>query len=206
MTEKANIVGAIIAGGEARRMGGRIKPAIPLGGQPLVEHLIGRLAPQVGALVLSVADASSGVPSSGLPVVKDTRSGRQGPLAGIEAALIWARANAPEAEWLAVVPCDVPFLPKDLVARLIAAAERENVPSACAEAGGQLQSLCAVLRPAVLGALQDWLAQERRAVHSFWEQIGSARVLFDGADAEAFLNINTPADLRAAEERLKAKT
>ncbi|MDX1581196.1 MAG: molybdenum cofactor guanylyltransferase MobA, partial [Alphaproteobacteria bacterium] len=202
MAEEQSIIGAIIAGGAGRRMGGQPKPLLRLKGRFLIQHVIERLAPQVGRVVLSAAGASPELEKLGLAVVEDARAGRQGPLAGIEAALIWAKSEAPAAQWLAVVPCDVPFLPADLVRRLIAGAEAQDTLAACARTAEQDHPLCAVLRPSVIGFLQDWLAQDRHAVHRFLDEIGAARVEFRDDEAAAFFNINTPSDLSEAEARL----
>lgn len=111
------IVGVILAGGQARRMGGREKFALKLGGRRLLDIAVERLAPQVDVIVVA---ANSDV-GAGLASCPDIIGGSKGPLAGLHAAMVWAADNAPKARAIASVPVDCPFFPGDLVARLDAA-------------------------------------------------------------------------------------
>ena len=77
----------------------------------------------------------------------------QGPLLGIAAGL----AVAGSAEWLVVAPCDTPFLPSDLAARLVAAAWSADAPLAYAVAGGQRHSACMAVRASLLPDLLGYL-------------------------------------------------
>ena len=114
-------VGVILAGGLARRMGGGDKALRRIGGQTLLALVAQRLRPQVAAVVLNANGDPARFAGHGLPVVADGVAGNPGPLAGILAAMNWAAATHTAAGWIATVPCDTPFIPADLVARLHAA-------------------------------------------------------------------------------------
>ncbi|HEX9556727.1 MAG TPA: NTP transferase domain-containing protein, partial [Reyranella sp.] len=124
----AALVGVVLAGGEGRRMGpGLLKPLRPLGGRPMVVHVVERLRPQVMDLVVVANDPLPGLRALKVPVISDPpdlqraarREGRRlGPLAGILAGMEWARAHHPHAGWILTAPTDVPFLPLDLTVRL----------------------------------------------------------------------------------------
>src|SRR5258707_2117394 len=112
------IVGLLLAGGLARRMGGGDKALRLLGGRSLLDHVIDRMRPQVAALVLNANGDPARFARFGLPVVADSVPDFAGPLAGILAGLDWTAANRPDCALVLSVATDAPFLPVDLVARL----------------------------------------------------------------------------------------
>ena len=118
--------------GQSRRMG-EDKARLDLGGTPLFAQVLARLAPQVGRVVVNRHDAASPLDIKGLPLVTDAPGDHRGPLAGILAALGWARANG--IGWIATVAVDTPFFPRDLVRRLIAAVDGNEI--AVAGSGGR---------------------------------------------------------------------
>ena len=196
MSGKNLIAGAVLAGGRSRRMGGVDKALLDLAGRPLIAHVIERLRPQVGALVISANGDPARFASLALPVVADTFPDRRGPLAGILAAMRWCASNTSEVRFVAIAPADAPFLPDDLVERLVEVADGGI---AVAASLGRLHPVFGVfpvafadrleehLRSASSLAVVDWLATQRVAT-----------VAFSG-DPDPFLNINTPEDLLAAE-------
>lgn len=185
------ITGIILSGGRGRRMEGQDKGLIAFRGKAMIEHVLERLAPQVDALVLSANRNVEAYSAAGLPVVVDERVDYAGPLAGIEAAL--ARTQTPLA---LIVPCDAPFLPTDLVRRLLDTLEAEQADIVIADDGERQQPLFCLmkttLRDSVSRALdsgnpkvQDWLALQNLAWTDFSDQ------------AEAFKNINDAETLEA---------
>src|SRR4249919_1718232 len=116
-----NILGLVLAGGLARRMGGGDKARIRIGGATILERVLARFTPQCAAVILNANGDAARFADTALPVVPDSVPDFAGPLAGILAGLDWAAAHAPATEWVASVPGDCPFLPRDLVARLHAA-------------------------------------------------------------------------------------
>src|SRR5436190_5992522 len=127
-----NIVGLLLAGGLSRRMGGGDKALRLLGGRTLLDHVIDRLRPQVAALVLNANGDPARFARFGLPVVADSVPDFAGPLAGILAGLDWTAANRPDCPLVVSLATDAPFLPPDLVARLVAGREADGAELACA--------------------------------------------------------------------------
>lgn len=180
----------VLAGGRATRMGGVDKALLPLAGQPLLAHVLARLAPQVDDIVINYNRDAVALAGFGRQVVGDTREDFAGPLAGIAAALPLCRhATA------LVVPCDAPFLPRDLRARL-APALHPGIDLVIAHDGERLQPLFLLLRSKLADALNDYLAGGGRKVESWCLAQRAAIVRFD--DKKAFANVNTPEALQAA--------
>lgn len=201
-----NIVGLLLAGGLSRRMGGGDKALRPLGGRTLLDHVIDRVRPQVAALVLNANGDAARFAPFGLPVIPDSIPDFAGPLAGILAGLDWTAANRPDCPLIVSVPTDAPFLPRDLVARLLHGLEAGGAELACAASGGQphpVVGLWAVrlrddLRAALAGEgvrkVDRWTARYRLATVTFAEE-------FPGLDP--FFNANRPDDLDRAAALLR---
>lgn len=188
------VTGLILAGGLGRRMGGMDKGLAQFQGQPLVAHVRARLAPQVAAVQVNANRNPEAYAALGLPVVADRLGGFPGPLAGLEAGLAAADEARP---WVATCPCDAPFLPLDLVARLLAAAQAARVPLAVARLAGRLQPVFLLARRELAPSLAAYLARgERRA--EAWV-LGERHVAVDFDDQPAaFANLNTQAELAQA--------
>ena len=120
------VIGVVLAGGKSSRMGGGHKALLPLGGRPLLAHVIERLAPQVAEIVLNANDDPARFALFGLPLVPDRLADQMGPLAGIHAGLAWAEANRPKSRFVITVAADTPFFPTHLVSRLCAATDKAN--------------------------------------------------------------------------------
>ncbi|WP_175177413.1 molybdenum cofactor guanylyltransferase MobA [Achromobacter pestifer] len=172
------------------------KGLVALCGQPLVAHVALRLAPQVGRLIISANRHQDRYAPYG-QVVEDGEADLgtfQGPLLGIAAGL----AAAASDDWLVVAPCDTPFLPRDLAARLIGAAASAEVPLAYAVANGQRHSACMAVRTSLLPHLRAYLLGGDRKVGLWQARAGGVEARFDDAP-DAFMNVNTPEELAAAE-------
>jgi molybdopterin-guanine dinucleotide biosynthesis protein A len=195
MTE--DVAGIILAGGRSRRMAGRDKTFIRLGGRPLIAHGIARLQPQVAVLAInSNADASL-FTSFGLPVIADTLPGFQGPLAGILAGMRWAsEAGHPTVATAAV---DTPFFPSDLVARLSAAAGGDVI--AVARSSGRLHPTFALLPVRLADDLERFITRGASLSVTDWLATKpTVAVDFAGQNPAPFFNVNAPEDLATAEE------
>lgn len=194
------IAGVILAGGRATRMGGGDKGLLALGERPILAHVVERLAPQVGPLALNANGDPERFAAFGLPVLPDGVPGFAGPLAGVLAGLDWAHAEGAEA--IVTAAADTPFFPRDLAARLAAAAAAEGVPLAMAVTGGDRHPTFGLWPVALRDDLGRALGRGLRKVVAWTEPLGCARVEF--ADPDAFFNVNTPADLERAREMLAA--
>jgi molybdenum cofactor guanylyltransferase len=192
----ATITGCILAGGLSRRLGGSDKGLLQLDGRALVAHVIERFAPQVDNLLLSVNRNHDQYRAHCSHLVGDEPPDTAGPLAGIAAAL--AQTHTP---WLAVVPCDSPFLPPRLVATLRQALEQRPADIAVARTADGLQPVFALIASHLAPSLCAYLAQGGRKADAWYAQHAVLEVDYDHERA-AFMNINTPADLAAAARRL----
>jgi molybdopterin-guanine dinucleotide biosynthesis protein A len=193
----SGVLGVILAGGLSRRMGGGDKALMPLAGRPVIAHVIGRLAPQVERLVLNANGDRARWQAFGLPVIGDTVEAFPGPLAGLLAAMDWAAAHAPALQWIATAPCDSPFLPRDLVARLRAAAG--DGAAAIAASGGRLHPVAGLFHVSLRGGLAQFLGGGGRRVGEWVGEAGARTAEFAAGPIDPFFNINTPEELAEAE-------
>ena len=198
-------LGLILAGGLARRMGGGDKPLRMLGGRTILERVIERLAPQCDGAIINANGDPARFAEVGLTVVPDSVPDFAGPLAGVLAGLDWAAEQRPELEWVASVAGDSPFLPRDFVACLHAARGTADVPLACAASGGQahpVEGLWPVrLRHDLRRALVD---EGLRKIDRWTARHGIAHADWPDAPLDPFFNVNSPEDLAAAEELIRA--
>jgi molybdenum cofactor guanylyltransferase len=197
------IAGIVLAGGQARRMGGGDKCLRLLSGKPILAHIIARARPQVTALALNANGDPARFSAFGLPVVPDSVADFPGPLAGVLAGLDWAAASQPQASHVASFAGDAPFLPHDLVARL-AASLAAGSDLACAASGGRAHPVFGLWPVALRGALRRALGAEGvRKVDQWTARFRLATVEFPDAPVDPFFNANRPEDLAEA-ERLAA--
>lgn len=193
------VCGIILAGGNATRMG-REKTLLDLAGKPVLAHVIARFAPQVSHLALNANDDAARFAAFGLPVFGDATApgtARQGPVAGLLAALAYARAQ--NFALLATVPGDAPFLPRHLVAQLRNGLLARHMLCLAARQGQQ-EPLFGLWRCAAQEAVAAALASGERALHRVAAMLPANAVAFDSpADADSFCNLNTPQDLVRAE-------
>lgn len=199
---RADTLGVVLAGGLARRMGGGDKPLRLLGGKPMLDHALGRLSPQVAAVVINANGDPDRFAGYGLPVVADGLADYPGPLAGILAALDWAAAQRPDLPWLVSVPGDSPFIPLDLVARLHAAREAAGVPLACARSAEQTHPPVGLWPVALREDLRTALTSGERKIDRWTARHGCAHADWPDRPVDPFFNANAPEDLEAAERLL----
>ena len=177
-------------------MGGQDKGLLPLAGKPLIAHVLERLAPQVDQLAINANRNQTQYADFGVPVFSDRLDDFQGPLAGMAAALEQA-----DTEWVVLLPCDSPFIPPDLVARLRRAMDTQDSDIAVAHDGRRMQPVWVLLRRNLLASLQQTLAGDERKVDRWYAKHRTA--LVDLSDyPEAFTNANTPEELQALEQEL----
>lgn len=193
-------LGVLLAGGLARRMGGGDKPMRAIGGRTLLDRAIGRLAPQCDGLILNANGDPERFAATGLPVVADTVEGFAGPLAGILAALEWARESRPGIGWVVSIPTDSPFLPADLVARLHASRLAAGTPLACARSGDQTHPVVGLWPVALAAELRHALVVEDIRKIDRWTALhGIAEAVWPLQPFDPFFNTNRPEDLGEAE-------
>ena len=169
-------------------MGGVDKGLVEYRKRPLIEWALAALTPQVDQLVISANRNLEAYAAYCNRVLPDTLPDFPGPLAGVLAAL-----DAVQADWLLVAPCDAPHLPPDLAARLLDAAQRQNVPLAVAADATRIHHSCFIVRTDQRDNLAAFLARGERAVRHWQAALASTTVQFDAA---GFANINQPDDLQ----------
>ncbi len=194
------VAGLVVAGGKAVRMGAD-KPFMPFREGYLLDAVIARVRPQVDVLMLNVrpehVERCRSRYGDEFALLRDAYDGEAGPLGGVVAGL--QELPSLGAAWLATFPCDTPFLPTDIVAKLQAAAKTSvNVP-VVAVASGNVQSLCALWPYQALDALRAGIASGE--FRSVWWALDAmlAQPIEISAESHAFFNINTPDDLTEAE-------
>jgi molybdopterin-guanine dinucleotide biosynthesis protein A len=191
--DPARITGLVLAGGQGRRMGGVDKGLALLRGRPMVAWVLDRFAPQVDEIIVNANQNTEQYAAFGHRVVSDEIGGFAGPLAGLHAGL-----KVASHPFVATVPCDSPFLPQDLVQRLLAAALANHADLAVARTGDQPHPVFALVRASVLGHLTGFLAGGGRKIDAWYASLAVVEVPFDD-QAEAFSNINTRGELAALE-------
>ncbi|MEH6651082.1 MAG: molybdenum cofactor guanylyltransferase [Motiliproteus sp.] len=215
-----SISALILAGGRAQRMQGCDKGLVELQGMPMICHVIERLQPQLGLIrinanrnqstyaALGVVDTSFSNKMSKkksnkannqpqpYTVISDSLSDFQGPLAGIAQGL----QDCP-TEWMLVVPCDTPLLPKDLVERMVQQQRCSNAEIVVAHDGQRLQPVVALINRTLHPSLLDYLAGGDRKIDRWYAMHTFSKVDFSH-ESQAFLNINSLRDKQLLENQV----
>ena len=192
-------LGAILAGGLARRFGGGDKTLHDIGGRTVLSRLIHRLTPQITLLILNANDDPRRFEGLALPIIADTLADHPGPLAGVLAALEWTARSALGIDWVVSVPGDAPFIPRDLVARLHAVRERDNAVFVCAASQGRTHPVVALWPVSVRAELRHAVAEQGiRKVDAFTRRYRCSAVDWPIEPADPFFNVNTQGDLAEA--------
>ncbi len=195
------IAGVVLAGGRSTRMGAE-KALLPLAGRPLVAHVVERLRPQVAELFINANGEAARFHDFDCAVVADEGGADPaGPLRGVGAAIAHARRRG--FSLLATAPCDAPFLPRDLVARLAAAMASSGASVAVAASPRGIEPMFALWREYATSEIAAELARGDASPRRVMARLGAARVFFaPGEGDDPFANLNGPEDFAAAEARL----
>jgi molybdopterin-guanine dinucleotide biosynthesis protein A len=200
MNEAAATLGLVLAGGLARRMGGGDKTLLDIGATTILARVLDRLAPQCSGIALNANGDPARFAFTGLPVVPDDVPGFAGPLAGILAGLDWAAAHAPATAFIASVPGDCPFLPRDLLARLHAVRIAAATPLACARSGDWRHPVVGLWPVALRADLRKALVAEGlRKIEVWTARHGVAIAEWPDRPIDPFFNVNTPEDAARAQ-------
>jgi molybdopterin-guanine dinucleotide biosynthesis protein A len=193
-------LGLVLAGGLARRMGGGDKARIEIGGVAILSRVIERMTPQCTRLILNANGDPARFADTGLPVIADDVPDFAGPLAGILAGLDWAAAYTPDLAYIASVPGDCPFLPRDLVGRLHQARATAGTPLACARSGEWRHPVVGLWPVALRHDLRKALTEDGlRKIELWTARHGIALADWPAEPVDPFFNVNTPEDAAAAE-------
>lgn len=201
------VIGTILAGGLARRMGGGDKSLLDLGGRPVLAHVVERLRGQVSGIALNANGDPGRFAEYGLPVLPDSEPDYPGPLAGVLAGLDWAAGQG--ANHIATVAADTPFFPRDLVSRLVlASGDAPIVLAATTDPNrGLLRHPTFGLWPVSLREdLRAALRAGTRKIVDWADRHGAAMVEFSIGPSDPFFNLNRPEDMLRAEDILRNST
>ncbi|MGI9499320.1 MAG: molybdenum cofactor guanylyltransferase MobA [Geminicoccaceae bacterium] len=200
---RARAIGVLLAGGQARRMGGGDKCLRHLADRPILAHVIEKIRPQVDALVLNANGDPARFDGFGLEVLPDVIEGFAGPLAGVLTGMEWAAVHRPDCRWIVTVATDTPFLPADLVETMRAALRRDDAELACAVSNGRAHPVFGLWPVSLAPALRRAMVEEDiRKVDRFTERYRLAEAVFPVEPHDPFFNTNRPEDLDEAERLL----
>jgi molybdenum cofactor guanylyltransferase len=203
VTETRKVVGVLLAGGMARRMGGGDKCLQQLAGRSLLDYSIDAATPQVGPLIINAAGDPTRFNEFKLPVVADVIEGFAGPLAGVLTGLEWARENVADAQWVVTFPTDAPFFPDDLVARLLDEVDAQGADMACARSNERTHPVFALWPVSLAGDLRRaMMDEEMRKIDRWTARFKIVHVDWLATPNDPFFNINRPEDLAQAEALL----
>ena len=195
---KLPVVGAILVGGQSRRMGGGDKCLKLLGGASLLSHIVGIFQSQVQSLLLNANGDPARFSGFELPVRPDCYGESEGPLVGILTAMKWAVEE--EAQWLFTVAGDAPFIPGDLVQRCLTTAIANRARMVCASSNGRAHPVCALWDVTLAEDLEQALFERGvRKIDLWTSTINGVIEDFSTDPVDPFFNVNTPQDLEEAE-------
>ncbi len=206
----SDVAAVVLAGGRGERMRRddplRDKRLLRLHDQPLLAHVVARIEPQIdcGVLINGPLSLRDDLDLRGLPLVPDQLFAGEGPLAGLLAGLLWVHGLRQRVRWLLSVPADCPFLPLDLAARLAAPILAGKAPASCAAWGNQRHPIIGLWSVDLLTSLRPAMEAGTRSMRDWSRECGASWVRWPPNGPDPFLNINTPEDLLAAEQRLVA--
>ena len=190
------VTGLLLAGGQARRMGGADKGLLTLGGRPLAAWGLKRLQNQVGEVLISANRNHADYEKLGVRVIRDSVGGYAGPLAGLFAGLQEA-----SSDWLLSAPCDSPLLADDYAERMQEAANSGQWDAVVAHDGRRLQPVFLLVSRRLQQSLGDFLARGERKIDLWLEEVSHQSVDFSD-HPDMFLNVNTPEELEEMEARV----
>lgn len=204
-TDNTDVVGVILAGGLSRRMEGG-KALAALAGKPMIAHVIERMRPQLGTLVINANGDPAPFAGFGLPVAPDVFAGHAGPLAGLLTGMYWAREHAPKVRWIVTTACDTPFLPASYVETLRAATGGIHPAIAIAASDSGHHHVLGIWAIALAGDLAEYLETGGRKVQDWAERHPHFLASFPAeGGVDPFYNINTPDDFAVAEQLMRGE-
>ncbi len=179
-------------------MGGGDKGLLRLSGKPLIEYVLERLAPQVNAIIINANRHQTRYGSYGYPVVADKLHDYQGPLAGMMSSM-----QEVETEYMVSAPCDSPFIPEELVSRLLDGLKIQKAQISVAHSGERMQPVFALMKTDLLDSMRHFLDDGQRKIDRWFAQHKLAVTDFSDKPL-AFSNINHPHELAQMEAHLHA--
>jgi len=198
-----NILGAILAGGQSKRMG-KNKIFLELDNKKLIEHTIDKVKKYLKKVIIITNQDNEFFSKNNLMTVKDTIEGQLGPLVGILTAMKWAKENLSKCSWIATFPCDTPFFPESIIESFIEESEKKESLILCANSHGRKHNIFGLWSLDLYDKLKDDLINKKvRKVQDWTEKNKIKNLEFKFKDYDPFFNINTEEDLEFAKKLSK---
>ena len=195
-----NILGAILAGGQSRRMG-KDKLFLELNNKKLIEHTIDKVKKYLKQIIIITNQNNEFFFKNNLTTVKDCIEGQLGPLVGILTAMKWAKENSRKYSWIATFPCDTPFFPESIIKSFIEESEKKESLILCASSHGRKHNIFGLWSLDLYDKLKDDLINKKvRKVQDWTEKNKIKNLEFKFKDYDPFFNINTQEDLDFAKK------
>jgi len=198
-----NILGAILAGGQSKRMG-KDKLFLELNNKKLIEHTIDKVKKYLKRVIIITNQDNEFFFKNNLTTVKDCIEGQLGPLVGILTAMKWAKENLSKCLWIATFPCDTPFFPESIIKNFIEESEKKESLILCASSHGRKHNIFGLWSLDLYDKLKDDLINKKvRKVQDWTEKNKIKNLEFKFKDYDPFFNINTEEDLEFAKKLSK---
>jgi len=198
-----NILGAILAGGQSKRMG-KDKLFLELNNKKLIEHTLDKVKKYLKKIIIITNQDNKFFFENNLTTVKDCVEGQLGPLVGILTAMKWAKENLSKCSWIATFPCDTPFFPESIIKRFIEESEKKESLILCASSHGRKHNIFGLWSLDLYEKLKDDLINKKvRKVQDWTEKNKIKNLEFKFKDYDPFFNINTEEDLEFAKKLSK---
>jgi len=195
-----NILGAILAGGQSKRMG-KDKLFIELNNKKLIEHTIDKVKKYLKKVIIVTNQDYDFSSKNNLTTVKDCIEGQLGPLVGILTAMKWAKENLSKCSWIATFPCDTPFFPESIIKNFIEESEKKESLILCASSHGRKHNIFGLWSLDLYDKLENDLINTKiRKVQDWTEKNKIKNLEFKFIDYDPFFNINTEEDLAFAKK------
>jgi len=198
-----NILGAILAGGQSKRMG-KDKLFLEFNNKKLIEHTIDKVKKYLKKVIIITNQDNEFFSKNNLTTVKDCIEGQLGPLVGILTAMKWAKENSKKYSWIATFPCDTPFFPESIIKSFIEESEKKESLILCASSHGRKHNIFGLWSLDLYDKLKDDLMNKKvRKVQDWTEKNKIKNLEFEFKDYDPFFNINTKEDLIEAKKIFK---
>jgi len=198
-----NILGAILAGGQSKRMG-KDKLFLEFNNKKLIEHTIDKVKKYLKRVIIITNQDNEFFSKNNLTTVRDCIEGQLGPLVGILTAMKWAKENLSKCSWVATFPCDTPFFPESIIESFIKESEKKESLILCASSHGRKHNIFGLWSLDLYDKLKDDLTNKKvRKVQDWTEKNKIKNLEFKFKDYDPFFNINTEEDLEFAKKLSK---
>jgi molybdopterin-guanine dinucleotide biosynthesis protein A len=195
-----NILGAILAGGQSKRMG-KDKLFLELNNKKLIEHTIDKVKKYLKEVIIVTSQENEFFSKNNLTTVKDCIKGQLGPLVGILTAMKWAKENLTNCSWIATFPCDTPFFPESIIKDFIKESKKRESLILCASSHGRKHNIFGLWSLDLYDKLREDLINAKiRKVQDWTEKNKIKNLEFKFKDYDPFFNINTLDDLKFAKK------